>query len=340
MVSYHGFLTSVALAAALNAPAFAQDGVQIYGLLDVFAGSLKSSSMTERTTTVNNGGLTTSYIGFRGREDLGSGLSALFSLESYLRVDLGAAGRFNGDPLFARTAIVGVEGSGGKVTLGRNANPYFVSTLLFNAGRDSFTFSPMILHTFIASGLGPTSVQGDTAWSNSVLYSSPSVGGATANIVYAYGEEPGRSGQANYGVNLTYFNGNFSSSVAAQRVGVQTSLTNGATRQSAWQLGAAYDFKHLKVFGQVQRVANNNNVDDDTYSVGATVPLGGGSMFLSAAQTKRSAPLRSNRERETYSVGYDYILSKRTDIYAAAMRDKVTAVPSGSSFGIGIRHRF
>ncbi len=48
--------------------------------------------------------MTTSFLGFKGREDLGGGLAANFSLEHFLRADNGEAGRFNGDAFWARSA--------------------------------------------------------------------------------------------------------------------------------------------------------------------------------------------------------------------------------------------
>ena len=38
--------------------------------------------------------------------------------------------------------------------------------------------------------------------------------------------------------------------------------------------------------------------------------------------------------------GYDYALSKRTDVYAVMMFDKVTGKGSGTSFALGMRHKF
>ena len=44
--------------------------------------------------------------------------------------------------------------------------------------------------------------------------------------------------------------------------------------------------------------------------------------------------------RKTFTVGYDYFLSKRTDVYVMAMADRITNQTKGSSFGVGVRHRF
>jgi hypothetical protein len=71
-----------------------------------------------------------------------------FALNSFLRADNGAAGRFNGDAFWARDAYVGLSGAFGTSLLGRNTTPLFVSTLLFNAFGDSFAFSPSIRQLF------------------------------------------------------------------------------------------------------------------------------------------------------------------------------------------------
>jgi predicted porin len=65
----------------------AQSSVTIYGILD---SSVRYSSGLDaayagsatNTTAINSGVNTTSRFGFRGTEDLGGGLSAIFNLES------------------------------------------------------------------------------------------------------------------------------------------------------------------------------------------------------------------------------------------------------------------
>jgi len=57
-----------------------------------------------------------SRIGFKGVEDLGGGLTALFTIENGFNADTGQAAQ--GGLLFGRTAIVGLSGSKGTVYLG------------------------------------------------------------------------------------------------------------------------------------------------------------------------------------------------------------------------------
>jgi predicted porin len=45
-------------------------------------------------------------------------------------------------------------------------------------------------------------------------------------------------------------------------------------------------------------------------------------------------------KRDTLTLGYDYNLSRRTDVYSLLMLDKYTGLASGKSLALGIRHRF
>jgi predicted porin len=74
-----------------------------------------------------------------------------------------------------------------------------------------------------------------------------------------------------------------------------------------------------------------------TWSVGATAPVGTGSLMLAYAHSKVDV---TGTTRKTASLGYDYPLSKSTDLYAVVMRDSITTFESGTSFGAGIRKRF
>ena len=47
-----------------------------------------------------------------------------------------------------------------------------------------------------------------------------------------------------------------------------------------------------------------------------------------------------DQTRQTASIGYDYPLSKRTDIYAAYMYDHISSMSSGNTYGVGLRAKF
>ena len=89
----------------------AQSSVQLMGLTDVFVGSMKNAGDAGSSKVVNSGGMTTSWFGVKGTEDLGGGLKANFALTSFIKVDSGTQGRFANDPFFSRDANVGLSGA-------------------------------------------------------------------------------------------------------------------------------------------------------------------------------------------------------------------------------------
>lgn len=356
----HAYLKPGALAAALAAcfaqPVLAQSGVTLYGQADAFVGSTRAPG-GERAAILGSGGMQTSYWGMRGTEDLGGGLKAIFDLNGFYRVDTGRFGRSDTDGFLTRNAYVGLQSSVyGTVRLGRNTTPYFLSTILFNPLVDSYNFGPSIFHTYKTATDGRVfdpGIIGDSGWSNSAVYSSPTFGGLTVNLSYAFGEQPGSAGQNKWGGNLTYFSGAFGATVAFQQVRFNLAPGDvtappaalaGFDRQTAAQFGVTYDLGIARLYGQAQyiRTAVNGAQGDIRHAngqVGTSIPVGAGSVLASYAY----ANTRNNNAgmgRHTAAVAYDYNLSKRTDLYAAYFYDRITSQSHADTFGVGMRHRF
>lgn len=121
-------LISLAILAAAGTVQ-AQSNVTVYGLVDAAVEHLSNASASGGSLTRMPGltGSTPSRLGFRGTEDLGNGLKAVFTLESGFGVD---SGTFNqGGRAFGRQAFVGLSGGWGTVTLGRQYSMLFWSQL-------------------------------------------------------------------------------------------------------------------------------------------------------------------------------------------------------------------
>jgi predicted porin len=335
-----GKLALAATLCAFSGMVHAQSSVTLYGLTDAFAGEVRAAGATGNAWQVGSGGMTTSYWGFSGTEDLGNGLKAIFTLEDFFRVASGQSGSFAGQSFFGRNAFVGLGGHFGEVTLGRNTAPLFVSTLLFNPFGNSFVFSPIVVHSYLASAMGAASVQSDTALDDSLLYQSPEIAGLSGSLLYSNAGVAGHTGQANYSANALYFAGPFSATVAVQALHTAALLVNGATVQTAWLVGGAYRLGTVKIYAQYERVDNNSHLADDTVQLGASVRAGLGSLMVSWAGTRRRSADEANIHWSTAALGYDYPVSKRTDLYAAYRYDTITGVSSGSSLGAGLRVRF
>jgi len=321
---------------ALTSVAQAQQAstVQTYGVLDISVGSFKDAG-GRRSTQVSPGNMSTSFIGFKGEDDLGGGLKALFALETYVRNDTGATGRYDGDNFWSRNAYVALQGGWGAVKLGRSGTPLFFNTMRHNPFGASFGFSPAIRSFFSYTG----KVAGDTAWDNAVAYNSPAfAGGWNADLLYA-AKETGHGPNAS--AALRYADGAFSAGFVAQRVEVP--FTRGD--ETTWQLGATYDFGVLKLMGQHGRVKEEGtnkataNTKDAITQIGVSLPWGPSGAFLASwAQAKTSGAVDAKRTFVT--LGYDHKLSRRTDVYGIVMSDRWTKRESGSTVAVGIRHAF
>lgn len=318
-------LASSGAIAALATTAAAQN-VAVYGLLDLSVNRTQPPG-GDGVNGVDSGKMTTSYFGFRGDEDLGDGLRALFVMESFVRLNSGDIGRFNGDPFFARNSFVGLSSPNlGTLVAGRSSTSLFLQTLNFNAFGDSFGYSPAIRHVFTSG-----TVTGDTAWSDSVRYSSQKFGGFGVALQGALGQGDGGNNSA---VSASYGAGPLAGGFTWQTVKKGAKVDD----TTAWQLAASYDFGPVKAFGQYTKVDNDTKARQYKLAdLGATVPVGDLGRVM--AQWGRIDP-DAGAKRKTLSLGYDYLLSKRTDVWVAFMNDKIDTTGSGNNYGIGMRHRF
>lgn len=338
---------TIVLATCLTVAAWgaqAQSTVQLMGVADVYAGSMRMAGDATSKSTVGSGGMTTSWYGLKGSEDLGGGLKANFALTAFMRMDTGESGRFVNDTQFSRDANVSLSGSFGSVMLGRGLAPNFVPTAAFNPIGDSFTFSPLVLHgnvpLFNGTGWGATTPS-DTGWANEIIYTTPDMAGLKANLHYQFGEIATDTGKHNIGVNLLYFAGPLALTAFWERDQVSNpvpvALAGGATRTD-WMLGGSYDASVVKGFLTYGKSSSDliSASTKATLSLGLSAPVGDGKVLAAWAQTK----VDGGATRDTVTVGYDYNLSKRTDLYAMLMNDKITAFDSGTSLGLGVRHKF
>ncbi|MFD2271553.1 porin [Undibacterium arcticum] len=137
---------------------------------------------------------------------------------------------------------------------------------------------------FNASGWS-NSVQGDTGWSNGIIYRTPDMGGLTANIHYQFGEVAGGSSKYNAGANVLYFRGPLALTAFYHNLKINNPLSppignvqpagniplpsgQFATRQSAWMVGGSYDFTAAKLFATYGKTSHDIDFADKTLSLG------------------------------------------------------------------------
>ena len=336
-------LLCATLLSAAPLAGLAQSNVSIYGLMDMSAGQFQATGSSNKLWLAQSGRMSTSFLGFKGSEDLGGGLKGVFTIEHFVRLDTGDAGRFNGDAFWSRSAYVGLSGAFGTTKLGRNTTPLFVSTLIFNALGDSFGYSPSIRQLFTPNtGAGMLAFFGDTGWNNSLAYNSPNFNGLSLNLLGNLGEGAAGATGKNIGGNVLYFGGPVAATLAVQQVkNGAFGVPAGWKSQDTVQVGLSYDLSVVKLFGQYTLAKTKATAGTETkiYGIGAAVPIGAGKALLQYgnATADKGATEVVNK---TLTLAYDYNLSKNTDVYAVIVNDKATALSAGNSVAAGLRLRF
>src|SRR5690606_10200795 len=110
-------LLALAVLGTFSGAALAQSSVTIYGVADAGIAYTDNGNPAGEQWSVESGQQSGSRLGFKGTEDLGGGLSAIFTLESGFNLDNGTSAQ--GGRLFGRQAWVGLNGGFGTVKLGR-----------------------------------------------------------------------------------------------------------------------------------------------------------------------------------------------------------------------------
>jgi predicted porin len=331
------FVATALTAAATICSSGAQAQSLLYGVVDA-AASRSRPPGGEYQYRLDDGDMSRSYLGFRGAEDLGGGLRAVFKLETYLRLSDGEAGSYSGGAFWGRDSNVGLSGSFGTTVLGRTVTPFYLATVNFNPFGDSFAFSPSVRQYYAGA------LVSDRSWNNSVSYTNNLTDPLRISVAANEGQDPGEPGNQshNYGGSAAYISGPFAVSLAAERVkNTPFAVPSGFQRQFAVQAGASYDFKFMRVYGQLGRVKTEADSDTRTviYQIGSAIPTGEGFILVSFGSSQARTPYSQITDK-TGSIGYDYFLSKSTDIYIAALRETTFMLSAGNTLAGGIRLRF
>jgi GBP family porin len=356
-------LAHIALLSALSTlghAALAQSNVTIYGLVDAGVEAERGGA-AGNVLKVSSGIGSASRLGFKGVEDLGGGVSALFVLESGILIDTGASDVAGS--AFNRQAFVGLKSAHlGSVTLGRQY------TLTYNAlGQVGDPFGAGLAGS--AKNLFPVAGASLRA-NNSILYSSPTVNGFTAEALYAVGEIAGNSTAGRqFNLGLNYASGPLNARLAYNNRNNDTATVNTNSIGHNTLLVANYDLKVAKLFfaysadkGMNSAPLNNATprpygqvftptLKGDDLLLGAQIPVGAYGTVITSYIRKndKTAP---DQDAAQLALGYTYALSKRTSAYASygMMKNKNGAgytVGNNSDAGtgdratnIGVRHSF
>lgn len=183
---------TLAMFAGVWGEASAQSSVSIYGIVD--AAMVHASNQNGASNTyMRSGNLAGSRIGFKGTEDLGGGLQAVFLLENGFDTDTGA--QSSSTTLFNRQSYVGLADSKlGTLTAGRQYTPYYL--MIGPVGPTSALTGATGAHPGDLDGLDTT-----VRVNNSLSYTSPVFSGLQAGVLYGMGEQAGGGSSAGSSVS-------------------------------------------------------------------------------------------------------------------------------------------
>jgi len=370
-------LLALAAMSAIAGAAQAQSSVTVYGILDVgFVGSHYSGTAapasTVSTGTTNQAGATggpatqassagfgqsaesTSRIGFKGAEDLGGGLSAVFTLETAVDPD-GKAPAF----AFNRQTFVGLNKKGvATATIGTQYTPMFdVQSATDAAGNNNIVGNAVYSGNLQATtgtyntGAGPFGGTSTTATtgapvsmdaangayvtraSNALKVQSDRIAGIQGEAFYAQsnnsqsGTTGGISGANNntmYGFNADYIWNKLQVVAAYQSIRVQQGQTVGTT--SATGTGLILANGTAGLFG--------NNVSDNSTYAAATYDFGILKGYAQYITRKAFSTVDNNfgTSRSAYQLGARASLTPTIQVYATYGLGKSSYAQAGTAY--------
>lgn len=347
-----GLCLAIVGAAAVQ-PARAQSSVTLYGLLDTYVEyRTNNNAALDSRWALNSGGMNTSRWGFRGTEDLGGGLKALFNLEGELSLDTGAGG----SSLFSRQATVGLEGSHGRLLAGRSYSTSYDFILPF----DPLGYAPAYSWATSAGATGARKDGMVTGLSNQLKYRGD-FGGFRVGASYGFGEAAGSTSDgATINLGLQYKIGGLALVTTYERINGVAVASGDRDRTTAVHVGASYEISSVKLFAvmrdyerdfAVPGVDNRSRTSWVGVNYKPIDPLTlTAVVYFQDIRSSNAAPLVDDPRLVVLRARY--ALSKRTDLYAVAgradakngvvgvSRDDVTFGDNQTGVAVGIQHRF
>lgn len=254
-------LISTAAVAALLGAGVAQAETTVYGLLDVaYAQPLVDGNLAANPDSyaglTGAGGNSGSRIGFKGSDDLGSGLTAKYTLEGGILLDDGTSQQ--GGDLFGRQAWFGLAGGFGEVRYGKQDALLFTTFIGYDLNGASNTACAAC---FVGDGiLG--GAEGDRA----LNYFSPAFGPITISAGLTQVDVPVEEENFNiYSFSATFAQGPLSVSAGYRTESVEDLEDTITAVAASYDLGVAKVKASYSTFGE----------DGTATSVGAVAPLGG-----------------------------------------------------------------
>jgi predicted porin len=346
----------LAVVATIPQLAVAQNSVTLYGMLDSGLTYVNNTGKGAVVYADTCGPLGCNRWGLTGKENLGGGTSAIFTLENGFNLQNGKLGQ--GGTMFGRQAFVGLTNDHyGTLTLGRQYDSLSDTVGMFPSSNN------------FALGYGShfgdlDNLNQSIRINNTVKYVSPSWSGLQLDSMYSFGGQPGSfSTDSSWAVAASYTNGPFA--MAAGYLDIRNPATrsdgtggvyasNGNYTGSLGQYVGLQDADSMKVFSaggsyaigkaSIGLVYSHTSLKNSQYFVvNNFAGAGTGSDFTldsyELTTTYQVSPAFSVGAAYIYNVGKadyqglkptfqqvnlgaSYALSKRTSFYGAAIYQK------------------
>lgn len=328
----------LALAAAISSPAFADTAnVTVYGTVDMAFGGTTYGAATNGTagTSTTQVSSQVTKLGFKGAEDMGDGVSAVWQIEQQLDIDAAGSGKSTHTTFAGRNSYGGLKSdSMGTVLLGIYDTPYKVATRKLDVFADQIPDNRGLMGGGTAGGLH------DARLGNSVAYVSPDMNGFSAAVSYVAGAEAAATSGTIKGSAWSlagmYNAGPLYAALAYSAFDVGTAASGtmasgtlsgvGAAaandKLKAWKLGAGYTMDALQLnlvyedtsssIGGIDKIGRKDWYVAGKYSFGNDdVKLA----YTHAGEVGATAATQLNSGAKQFSLGYDHSMSKRTTVY-------------------------
>jgi len=349
-------LIALAIASAVSAPAFAAtSNVDVYGVLNMSVNYVDQDvSGTQNSINVTS---TASRIGFKGAEDLGGGLAAIWQIESGFNADEQSG------TLASRNTYAGLKGGFGTVLMGNHDTPMKL------LGRSVDNFADTLADSRNILGAVSTGASAfDLRTKNTVAYVSPNWSGFSMAAAYVsdWNASPAAGLDAQttdaYSINAVYNNGPLMLGAAYEaHNGLGSGVGGVGTNSDMWRIVAGFDVAGFKLAGLYEQIGGDVDAyNRDAYGLFATYNMGAWAFKADYMAAGESDLARGNDGADQWTAGADYSLSKRTVVYgyyartsndqfggyglgagAGASDTTVNNLGSNpSTFSLGVKHSF
>jgi predicted porin len=342
-----------------------------------------ATTKTNTTSFSGAGSEQTSRLGFKGTEDLGGGTSAFFTAEFQLYpTDYNLSGDAQGG-LFNRQSFVGLKKNGiGQFSVGTQYTPMHIAVSRVNAGQQNNMVGSVLYATNASQGSAPTTTSYTVRQNNALNAQTDNFAGFTLSGQYSNKNQDttqtattgGNTNVTGYGVGLNYVwqklnvdavyqsfknESDVGATLATPALPVSATRsamgtvngTNITDNQSL--VGATYDFGILKAYaGWIDRKAtsganSNQFVKRSGQEIGVRsfiTPTIEGWANIGNGRYSAYGVGSPTANFNSYQIGSNYLLSKRTNLYAIYGQTVTSSTSTGSaaasSYGVGVRHTF